>query len=169
MGYEIVLIAPKTLANFLERMTPLYEQGADHRRIGKYVRNRWRWVRAGVGISVMNVFTVSHFASPPQLPNRTRDWEKLLVFFQFYTTPRNQTSAKKIIDLLIRNNIVCRPIVAGNFLKHQAAQYMDYKIRASLGNSDWVHKNGFMVGDCHLPLEKNFETLEKLLAPRSTP
>ena len=28
-------IAPKTLANFLERKTQLYEQGADHRRIGK--------------------------------------------------------------------------------------------------------------------------------------
>ena len=30
-------IAPKTLANFLERKTQLYEQGADVRRIGKYV------------------------------------------------------------------------------------------------------------------------------------
>jgi len=29
----------KTLANFLDRMTQLYEQGADVRRIGKYVRN----------------------------------------------------------------------------------------------------------------------------------
>jgi len=44
-------IAPKTLANFLERITQLYEQGADVRRIGQYVRNWWRWVRAGVVIS----------------------------------------------------------------------------------------------------------------------
>ena len=44
-------IAPKTLANFLERKTQLYEQGADVRRIGQYVRNWWRWVRAGVEIS----------------------------------------------------------------------------------------------------------------------
>jgi len=28
-------IDPKPLANFLERMTQLYEQGVDHRRIGK--------------------------------------------------------------------------------------------------------------------------------------
>ena len=53
-------IAPKTLANFLERKTQLYEQGADHRRIGQYVRNWWRWVRAGVEISVINVFIVRH-------------------------------------------------------------------------------------------------------------
>ena len=30
-------IAPKTLANFLDRITQLYEQGADHRRTGQYV------------------------------------------------------------------------------------------------------------------------------------
>ena len=29
-------IAPKTLANFLERKTQLYEQGADGKRIGQY-------------------------------------------------------------------------------------------------------------------------------------
>ena len=43
-------IAPKTLANFLERKTQLYEQGADVRRIGQYVRDWCRWVRAGVEI-----------------------------------------------------------------------------------------------------------------------
>jgi hypothetical protein len=36
-------IAPKTLAKFLDRKTQLYEQGADVRRIGQYVRNWWRW------------------------------------------------------------------------------------------------------------------------------
>jgi hypothetical protein len=53
------MVAPKTLANFLERIAQLYEQGADVRRIGQYVRNWWRWVRAGVEINVMNVFTAA--------------------------------------------------------------------------------------------------------------
>ena len=44
LGYSFepkgLSIAPKTLANFLERKTTqLYEQGATVRRIGKYVRN----------------------------------------------------------------------------------------------------------------------------------
>jgi hypothetical protein len=34
------------LANFLKRIT----QGATVRRIGQYVRNWWRWVRAGVAL-----------------------------------------------------------------------------------------------------------------------
>ena len=42
LGYSLeakgLSVAPKTLANFLDRMTQLYEQGADHRRIGQYVR-----------------------------------------------------------------------------------------------------------------------------------
>ena len=42
-------IAPKTLANFLERKTQLYEQGADARRIGQYVRN-WCGEKASVYI-----------------------------------------------------------------------------------------------------------------------
>jgi hypothetical protein len=49
------IAVPKTLANFLERKTQLYEQGADVRRIGQYVRNWYRWVRAGVEISVITV------------------------------------------------------------------------------------------------------------------
>ena len=52
LGYSFepkgLSIAPKTLANFLDRITQLYEQGADVRRIGQYVRNWWRWVRAGM-------------------------------------------------------------------------------------------------------------------------
>ena len=52
LGYSFepkgLSIAPKTLANFLERKTQLYEQGATVRRIGQYVRCWWRWVRAGL-------------------------------------------------------------------------------------------------------------------------
>ena len=54
MGYSFepkgLSIAPKTLTNFLERKTQLNEQGADVRRIGKYVRNWLRWVNTGVEI-----------------------------------------------------------------------------------------------------------------------
>ena len=64
LGYSFepkgLSIAPKTLANSLERKTQLYEQDADVRRIGQYVRNWLRWVRAGVEISVMNVFPFAH-------------------------------------------------------------------------------------------------------------
>ena len=56
------MVAPKTLANFLDRKTQLYEQGADVRRIGLYVRNWWRWVRAGVVQGEKNM-TIGHLAN----------------------------------------------------------------------------------------------------------
>jgi hypothetical protein len=49
------MIAPKTLANFLDSIAQLYEQGAIVRRIGQYVRNWLRWVRAGVEIRQVSI------------------------------------------------------------------------------------------------------------------
>ncbi len=41
-------VAPKTVERYVERVSRLYEQGADFARIGEYVRHWWRWVRSGV-------------------------------------------------------------------------------------------------------------------------
>ena len=87
-------------------------------------------------------------------------------WFAFSLVLRQETKfqRKQIIDLLVKNNIACRPIVAGNFLNHQVAQYMDYEVFASLDNANWIDTNGFLVGNSHLPLKNHFETLEKILA-----
>ena len=47
------MAAPKTLASFLDRIGKLYEQGATVRRIGQYVRNWCRWVRAFAFVYVL--------------------------------------------------------------------------------------------------------------------
>ena len=50
LGYRFettgLSIAPQTRINFLDRITRLYEQGADNKRIGQYVRNWNRWAMA---------------------------------------------------------------------------------------------------------------------------
>ena len=43
-------IATRTIQNFRERITRLYERGADDVRIGEYARRWWQWVRAGVSL-----------------------------------------------------------------------------------------------------------------------
>ena len=53
-------IAPKTLANFLDRIAQLFEQGTDVRRIGQYFRNWLRWLRAGVEISESDIKPPDH-------------------------------------------------------------------------------------------------------------
>jgi|GEM_PF-5528216 len=78
MGYSFepkgLSIAPKTLANFLERKTQLYEQDATVRRIGQYVRNWWRWVRAGVEtrhVSMMHALAT--YAPTVNAPHPNKD------------------------------------------------------------------------------------------------
>ena len=56
------MVAPKTLANFLDRKTQLYEQGADFRSIGQYVRNSWGWVRTRLEINKVSI--ACHLDSP---------------------------------------------------------------------------------------------------------
>jgi hypothetical protein len=58
------MVVPKTLANFLDRKTQLYEQGATVKRIRQYVRNWWRWVRAGVVLGSEGMVEVLH--PPPE-------------------------------------------------------------------------------------------------------
>ncbi len=38
-----------TFERFAERITRLYEQGADCLRIGEYVKHWFKWVRTGIG------------------------------------------------------------------------------------------------------------------------
>ncbi len=51
-------VSVEKLKHFAQRITQLYEQGADEERIGDYVRNWHKWVRAGVKLQSM-VFELS--------------------------------------------------------------------------------------------------------------
>lgn len=53
----------------------------------------------------------------------------------------------QIVDLLTEKNIQLRPIVAGNFTKNPAIRYFDYTISGVLSNSDYIHDNGFFIGN----------------------
>ena len=67
------MVVPKTLANFLDRKTQLYEQGATVRRIGLYVRCWWRWVRAGVEIRQVSIDCLQRLPHKPSfkaIPSR---------------------------------------------------------------------------------------------------
>ncbi len=52
-----------------------------------------------------------------------------------------------IVSALKDSNIDVRPIVAGNFVKNTAVKYMDYTVYGDLPNADYVHDNGFFIGN----------------------
>ncbi len=50
---DLLKVSRDTLKHFTQRITQLYEQGADSVRIGEYVRHWCRWLRAGVKLQSM--------------------------------------------------------------------------------------------------------------------
>jgi len=52
-----------------------------------------------------------------------------------------------IVLLLQQHGIEVRPIVAGNFTKNAVIKYFDYEIFDNLKNSDFLHDNGFFIGN----------------------
>ena len=71
---------------------------------------------------------------------------------------------KEIIDLLQKNKIECRPIVTGNFVRNEVMRYFDYEVYGELKNADYLHDNGFFVGNSHKNLTKNINFLKEILS-----
>ena len=71
---------------------------------------------------------------------------------------------KEIIDLLQKNKIECRPIVTGNFVRNEVMKYFDYEVHEELKNADYLHDNGFFVGNSHKNLTKNINFLKDILS-----
>ena len=69
----------------------------------------------------------------------------------------------KLVDILIKNNIECRPIVAGNFTKNPVIKFLDYKVCGNLPVSDEIHQNGFFVGNDFRDLSNEINWLHDLI------
>ena len=70
---------------------------------------------------------------------------------------------KEIIKKLFESGIECRPIVAGNFVRNPVMKYFDYEIFGELKNADYIHQNGFFVGNSHINLTNEIEYLKNIL------
>jgi CDP-6-deoxy-D-xylo-4-hexulose-3-dehydrase len=70
-------------------------------------------------------------------------------------------------DLFIKafkeNGIEVRPIVTGNFVKQKALEFMEYSISGKLDNADYIHENGFFVGNHSISMKSNIDTLIKVI------
>ena len=77
-------------------------------------------------------------------------------FSQLFTPHQNPYSLKcgkytgkrdAIVKKLADAGVEVRPIVAGNFTKNKVIEYMDYTIYGTLDDADYIHENGFFVGN----------------------
>lgn len=84
--------------------------------------------------------------------------------FSLIIKPDSNLKRKDIINKLQENNIDCRPIVTGNFTKNDVMRYFDYEIHKELKNADYLHENGFFVGNSQVNLAENIPFLKEVLS-----
>ena len=83
--------------------------------------------------------------------------------FSLIIKPGSNLKRKDVINKLQDNKIDCRPIVAGNFTKNEVMKYFDYEIHKKLVNADYLHENGFFVGNSQVGLDSEINFLQKVL------
>ena len=82
--------------------------------------------------------------------------------FSLIIKPESNLKRKDVISKLQENNIDCRPIVTGNFTRNEVMKYFNYEIFHDLKNADYLHENGFFVGNSQVNLESEINFLAKL-------
>jgi CDP-4-dehydro-6-deoxyglucose reductase, E1 len=84
--------------------------------------------------------------------------------FSLIIRPNSKLVRKDVINILQKNNVECRPIVTGNFVRNEVMKYFDYEVHKELKNANHLHENGFFVGNSHKCLSKNIDLLSKILS-----
>jgi CDP-4-dehydro-6-deoxyglucose reductase, E1 len=83
--------------------------------------------------------------------------------FSLIIKPSSNLKRKDVINKLQENKIDCRPIVTGNFARNDVMKYFDYEVHQELKNADYLHENGFFVGNSQVNLVESIFLLNKIL------
>ena len=69
-----------------------------------------------------------------------------------------------LVEMLNKNNIECRPIVTGNFLKNtEVLKHFDYEVFGTLNNSQHIDENGLFIGNHHYDVSKELNEVKNIL------
>ena len=84
--------------------------------------------------------------------------------FSLIIKPDSSLKRKDVIRKLQENKIDCRPIVTGNFTRNEVMRFFDYEVHQKLKNADYLHENGFFVGNSQVDLNVEIGLLQRLLS-----
>lgn len=70
---------------------------------------------------------------------------------------------KELLDILSRAGVETRPIVAGNFTRNPVIKYIPHEVRGSLDNADYIHDNGFFIGNDSRDLTSEITEVARLI------
>ena len=83
--------------------------------------------------------------------------------FSLIIKPTSKLNREDVIQRLKKNKIECRPIVTGNFTRNEVMSFFHYEIHEKLTNADYLHENGFFVGNQHFSIKNEINFLFDIL------
>ena len=84
-------------------------------------------------------------------------------WFTFIVRPGCKNNREYYLNKLFNAGFETRPIVAGNFTLNKVVKYLNYRIFSKLTNANYLHKNGFAIGNQHFNEEKKIKKLAQIL------
>ena len=83
--------------------------------------------------------------------------------FSLIIKPDSKLNRKEVISKLKENSIDCRPIVTGNFTRNEVMKFFEYEVHNGLKNADYLHDNGFFIGNSQVCLDGEIRFLAEVL------
>ena len=88
---------------------------------------------------------------------------KSYLFYPITVVKNKFFTKQELINELEKNGIETRPIMAGNITKQPVTKYIKFKKSKNLKNSNFIHKNSFLIGNHHGIKEKEREFIAKII------
>lgn len=106
------------------------------------------------------------FSSIPDVMIQKEIGESSWFGFSLVLTGTLEGKRKKVLELLHKNGIETRPIVAGNFVNNPVISYIPHRISGNLDSANYIDQHGFFIGNDSKDLRLEITEVGKLL--RST-
>ena len=74
----------------------------------------------------------------------------------------SKINRNQLLTKLNKLGFETRPISAGNFARNKVLKYFNYEIKGDLKNSDYLDKNGIVIGNNHADLTEAIKILKKI-------
>lgn len=110
-------------------------------------------------------YFISLFADHPDFLIQKEIGNSSWFGFSFIIRQGADITRKEVVKKLVDNGIECRPIVTGNFLKNkEVLEYFDYEVSGTVGNAEYLDKNGLFVGNHQIDLTEQLNLLHQVLS-----
>ena len=83
--------------------------------------------------------------------------------FSLILNENSRISRDELVKKLLENGVETRPIVAGNFLKQPVISRLGLNQTNKCPNADFVHSNGFFIGNHHYDIASQLEKTKDLI------